>query len=332
MRALLLEAAGLGGLRMSERADPVPGAGEVVVALRAAALNHRDLWACRGFKPGARPAVLGSDGAGVVASVGAGVTDLSVGAEVVINPSLHWPAHQPFPGPEFQILGGPTDGTFAEQVVVSRRNVFAKPTHLGFEEAAALPLSALTAWHALVTVGRLAPGETVLVPGAGGGTANACVQIAHALGARVIATSRDPSKRERLAALGAGLALDSAGAFAEEVRKATGGRGAELVVESVGRATFEQSVKSLARGGRLVVYGSTSGDTVQLDLVPFFLGWQSILGSTMGHAGDFAAMLAFVSRHGLRPAIDRVFPFSEAPAAFAHLDRGIQFGKVVLAF
>ena len=250
----------------------------------------------------------------------------------MVNPSLHWPAHQPFPGPEFEILGNPSHGTFAEQVVVPRQNVFPKPPHLSFEEAAALPLSALTAWHALVTVGRLVPGETVLVPGAGGGTANACVQIAHALGARVIATSRDPSKRERLAALGAELALDSAGAFAEEVRKATAGAGAELAVESVGKATWEQSIRSLRRGGRMVVYGSTSGDVVQLDLVPLFLGWQSILGSTMGHAGDFAAMLAFVSRHGLRPAIDRVFPFAEALAAFAHLDRGAQFGKIVLAF
>ena len=144
---------------------------DVPIRLRAAALNHRDLWACRGWKEGAQPGVLGSDGAGLVTELGAGVSDIPVGAEVVINPSLHWPAHQPFPGPEFEILGRPTDGTLAEAVVVPRANVFRKPAHLSFEEAAALPLSALTAWRALVTVGRLRPGETVLVPGAGGGTA-----------------------------------------------------------------------------------------------------------------------------------------------------------------
>jgi zinc-binding alcohol dehydrogenase/oxidoreductase len=267
----------------------------------------------------------------VVVALGAGVADLPIGAEVVINPSLNWPAHQPFPEPDFEILGSPTDGTFAERIVVPRRNLFRKPPHLTFAEAAALPLSALTAWHALVTVGRLTPGETVLIPGAGGGTANACVQFAHALGARVIATSRDPAKRDRLLGLGAELALDSAGAFADQVRDATGGAGAQLVVESVGRATWEQSVKALRRGGRIVVYGSTSGAMVELNLVPLFLAWQSILGSTMGHAGDFAALLAVVERHRLKPMIDRVFPFAEAPKAFRHLGRGEQFGKVVLA-
>lgn len=331
MLALVL-GAGLEGARIRDWPDPRPKAGEAVVELRAAALNHRDLWACRGWKQGERPVVLGSDGAGVVAALGDGVADLAIGAEVVLNPSLNWPAHQPFPGPEFEILGGRRDGTFAERIVVPRENVFRKPVHLTFEEAAALPLSALTAWHALVAVGRLVPCESVLVPGAGGGTANACVQLAQALGARVFATSRDPAKRRRLLGLGAELALDSAGAFAAEVRAATGGAGVELVVESVGRPTWEQSLKALRRGGRLVVYGSTGGDVVEVNLVSLFLSWQSILGSTMGHAGDFAAMLAFVDRHRIRPAIDRVFPFAEAPAAFRHLDRGGQFGKVVLAF
>ncbi len=332
MRALVLEGAGLEGLRLRDRGDRRPNAGQVLVSLRAAALNHRDLWACRGWKTGSRPVILGSDGAGVVTAVGVGVTGLPVGTEVVINPSLHWPAHQPFPGPEFEILGNPTDGTFAEEVVVPQENVLRKPAHLGFEEAAALPLSSLTAWRALVTDGRLVPGEAVLVPGAGGGTANACVQLAKALGARVIATSRDPRKRDRLAALGAEPVLDSAGPFAEQVREATAGAGAALVIESVGRATWEESAKALGRGGRMVVYGSTSGDAVAFNLVPFFLSWQSILGSTMGSAGDFVAMLAFVRRHRLRPTIDRIFPFAEALQAFRHLDRGEQFGKVVLGF
>lgn len=332
MRALVLEGAGIEGARLTQRPDPTPGPGEVLIRLRAAALNHRDLWACRGWKPGAKPVVLGSDGAGIVASLGEGVADLALESEVVINPSLHWPAHQPVPDPSFEILGGPSDGTFAELTVVPRENVFPKPAHLGFEEAAAVPLSSLTAWRALVTVGRLTPGESVLVPGAGGGTAAACVQLAHALGARVIATSRDAGKRERLAALGADPVLDSAGPFAEKVLAATGGAGAQLAIESVGKPTWEQSLKSLARGGRMVIYGSTGGDVVELDLVPFFLGWRSILGSTMGNAGDFAAMLAFLTRHRLRPPIDRIFPFDQTPEALRHLDRSAQFGKVVLTF
>ena len=332
MRALVLEGAGLEGARLRDWPDPRPGPGEVLIRLRAAALNHRDLWACRGWKEGAQPGVLGSDGAGLVTELGAGVSDIPVGAEVVINPSLHWPAHQPYPGPEFEILGRPTDGTLAEAVVVPRANVFRKPAHLSFEEAAALPLSALTAWRALVTVGRLSPGETVLVPGAGGGTAAACVQLAHALGARVIATSRDAGKREKLKRLGAELALDSAAPFAEEVRKATGGAGAELVIESVGRPTWGESFKALGRGGRLVIYGSTGGDVVEFNLVPFFLSWQSVLGTTMGNAGEFAAMLAFVERHRLVPPVDRIFPFEQVPEALRHLDQSGQFGKVVLAF
>jgi zinc-binding alcohol dehydrogenase/oxidoreductase len=332
MRALVLEGAGLEGARLRDWPDPTPKPGEVLIRLRAAALNHRDLWACRGWKEGAQPGVLGSDGAGIVVEVGAGVPDLAVGAEVVINPSLHWPAHQPFPGLEFEILGRPTDGTLAQAVVVPRANVFRKPAHLSFEEAAALPLSALTAWRALVTVGRLKPGETVLVPGAGGGTAAACVQLAHALGAHVIATSRNAAKREKLKHLGAELAVDSAAPFAEAVLNATGGTGAELVIESVGRPTWRESIEALARGGRLVIYGSTGGDLVEFNLVPFFLAWQSVLGTTMGHAGEFAAMLAFVERHLLVPPVDRVFPFDQAPEALRHLNRGEQFGKVVLAF
>jgi zinc-binding alcohol dehydrogenase/oxidoreductase len=332
MRAFVLEAAGLAGARLRQWPDPEPGPGQVLIRLKAAALNHRDLWACRGWKEGAKPGVLGSDGAGIVSALGRAVSDLAVGAEVVINPSLHWPAHQPFPGPDFEVLGRPTDGTLADAVVVPRENVFHKPAHLGFAEAAALPLSALTAWRALVTVGRLAPGETVLVPGAGGGTAAACVQLAHALGARVIATSRDPGKRQKVKDLGAELALDSAAPFAGAVREATGGAGAQLVIESVGRPTWGESVKALSRGGRLVVYGSTGGDVVEFNLVPFFLGWQSVLGTTMGNAGEFAAMLAFVERHRLVPPVDRVFSFGDAPEALRHLDRGEQFGKVVLAF
>ena len=332
MRALVLEGAGLEGARLRDWPDPKPAPGHVLIRLRAAALNHRDLWACRGWKEGAKPGVLGSDGAGIVAELDPGVSDLPVGAEVVINPSLHWPAHQPFPGPEFEILGRPTDGTLAEAVVVPRANIFRKPAHLSFEQAAALPLSALTAWRALVTVGRLAPGETVLVPGAGGGTAAACVQLAHALGARVVATSRDAAKREKLKHLGAELVLDSAAPFADAVRQATGGAGAELVIESVGRPTWGESAKALGRGGRLVIYGSTGGDVVEFNLVPFFLSWQSVLGTTMGSAGEFAAVLAFVERHRLVPPVDRVFPFDQAPEALRHLDRGEQFGKVVLAF
>ncbi len=329
MRAIQLSGQGLAGFKLTEVPRPAPGPGEVLVRLKAAALNHRDLWACRGWQRGKRPVVMGSDGAGLVEAVGDGVSDWSAGRAVIINPSLDW-ADGPAPDHDYHCLGDPTDGTLAEFVVVPAGNLHPKPEHLDWHRAAALPLSFLTAWRALYVVGELKAGEQVVITGIGGGTALAGLTLAKAGGAVVAVTSRDLVKREKAQALGADLSFESSDPWAEALRTATGGRGADLVLETVGAPTWEQSFACLARGGRLVTYGSTGGDEVTLPLVPLFLGWRSIRGTTMGSARDFAAMLAFVGEHRLAPVIDRVFPLAEGVEALTHLDWAGQFGKVVI--
>jgi zinc-binding alcohol dehydrogenase/oxidoreductase len=330
MRAIQLSGQGLAGFRLTEVQRPAPGPGQVLVRLKAAALNHRDLWACRGWRDGKRPVIMGSDGAGVVEALGAGVDGLAPGTAVIINPSLDWDSG-PAPDHDYHCLGDPTDGTLAEFVAVPRGNVHPRPAHLDWHQAAALPLSFLTAWRALFPVGGLQAGERLVITGIGGGTALAGLTLAQAAGAKVAVTSRDALKREKALAAGADLAFESSDSWAAELRAASGGKGADLVLETVGQPTWAQSFAALERGGRLVTYGSTGGDQVTLELVPLFLGWRSVLGTTMGSAEDFAAMLAFVTRHRLAPVIDRVFPLAEGVEALTHLDWAGQFGKVVVA-
>jgi zinc-binding alcohol dehydrogenase/oxidoreductase len=316
--------------RLAGHPDPQPAPGECLVRLRAAALNHRDLWTCRGRRTDAPPVVLGSDGAGEVVAIGKGVRRPRPGEAVIVNPALNWSRGDRAPPPDFEILGHPRDGTLAELVTVPAVNLEPKPEHLDWAEAAALGLSTTTAWRALVSQGGVVPGSVVAIPGIGGGTALAAMQLALAMGARTFVTSRSPQKRARALALGAADAFDSTIDWAAAILDATGGAGADIVIESVGNATWQCSLQVLARGGRLVVYGSTSGDRVETDLVPLFLGWRSILGTTLGHRGEFQAMLRFARRREIVPVIDRRFPLQEGAAALDYLDGGGQFGKVVL--
>jgi zinc-binding alcohol dehydrogenase/oxidoreductase len=332
MRAIVLNGPGLGGLTFAELPAPVPASGEVVVRLMAAALNHRDLWCCRGWRGDGRSAALGSDGAGVIERVGAGVADWKPGDAVIVNPSLNWPDDSPAPGKEFEILGLPSNGTFAERLCIDARQLARKPEHLGWHQAAALPLSGLTGFRALFSVGELRAGQVCVIVGIGGGTALQTMLLAKAAGAEVIVTSRDAAKRRRAFELGARLALDSAGPWAEQVLESTRGAGADIVIENIGRPSWPQSLASLARGGRLVVYGSTGGDVVESDLVPLFLNWRSIRGTTMGNAAEFHRMVKFISRHGITPVVDSIAPFEQGIAALEQLERGGQFGKLVLSF
>lgn len=331
MKCIIHQGSGLDGLCLVERPVPSPGNDEVLVRLRAAGLNHRDLWTCRGNRSGRATAILGSDGAGIIEAIGAGVDDIGVGDPVIIVPSLGWPRGGPAPPDGFEILGHPRDGTLAEYVIVPQGNIAAKPTHLSWSQAAALPLSGLTAYRALFSVGQLAPGQTVVIPGIGGGTALTAFQLAHAAGAQLAVTSTDPDKRTRAEQLGAALAVDSNATWSDAVRGLTGGDGAHLAIESVGRATWSQSLKCLRCGGRLVVYGSTSGDVIDVDLVEVFLQWKSIIGTTMGSTEEFHSMLDLVNRQKLIPIIDREFVLEDGVAALRHLERGVQFGKVVLS-
>jgi NADPH:quinone reductase-like Zn-dependent oxidoreductase len=252
------------------------------------------------------------------------------GEEVVIYPGLGWGDAEDAAGPEWRILGGPDDGTYAELVSVPEANVLPRPKRLSWEESAAFPLAGLTAYRALFPLGRLERGETVLVLGAGSGVSTLAVQLAAQAGARVIVTSSREEKLERARELGAdGGVLYEQGDWADAVRELAGGRGADLVLDSVG-ATWGDSLRCLRKGGRLVVFGGTGGPKVELDVRFVYLNWLSVLGTTMGSARDFRALLELVESGSWRPVIDTVRPLAEAESAHDRLLSGAHFGKLVL--
>jgi zinc-binding alcohol dehydrogenase/oxidoreductase len=228
------------------------------------------------------------------------------------------------------ILGEHTDGTFQEALVVPERICHPRPAHLSFADTAALPLAWLTAWRLLFTRGGLSAGDWVVLVGIGGGVATACLLLAKAHGLHVVATSRDEAKRDHALQLGADVALPSE-AFAKGVQAATGGIGARAVVDTVGPATLDESIRSLAREGMILTVGATSGPRVELLLPRMWFRHLALITSTMGNHAEFRHMLDDVNAHQLRPPVDRVFPLSEGDQAFAHLEAGEQFGKVVLS-
>jgi NADPH:quinone reductase-like Zn-dependent oxidoreductase len=311
-------------LAYQEAPDPRPGAGEVVVELRACALNRRDTYLRRGTNPAQRfplPLILGSDGAGV---------RRDTGEEVVVFPTLRWGDTEEAPAPGYEILGGPTDGTYAELIAVPAENVYPKPRRLSWQEAAAFPLAGLTAYRALFSRAGLRAGETVLVLGAGSGVSTFAVSLAHQAGARVIVTSSSAEKIERATALGAEAGVDyTAGEWAGEVRELTGGDGVDVVVDAAG-ATWPDSLRCLRPGGRLVVFGATAGAKVELEVRAVYFGQFSILGTTMGSARDFAGLLDAIDRGRWAPVVDSVRPLAEAAAAHARMEAGEHFGKLVL--
>ena len=326
-------------VKVEDLPDPRPGPGQVLVAVKAAALNHLDLWVRKGW-PGLKlafPHVLGSDVAGVVEAVGPGVEGSRPGDAVVLNPSLGCGrCERCLSGREnlcrsFAILGEHVSGGMAERLAVPARNVLPKPARLSFEEAAAVPLTFMTAWHALVERARVRPGETVLVHAAGSGVGVAAVQIAKLLGARVIATAGSAAKLEKARALGADEAVDyEAQDFLAEAKRLTDRDGVDVVFEHVGKKTWERSLLAAGIGGRIVTVGATTGHDPATDLRHVFFRQLSILGSTMGTAGDLLQVLRFVGEGRLRPVVDRTLPLAEARAAQALLADRAQFGKIVL--
>jgi zinc-binding alcohol dehydrogenase/oxidoreductase len=333
MKAIVLrEPGGPEKLRLEEVPTPEPGSGEAVVALRAAALNRRDI-AMRAAPRTATimPYIPGSDGAGVVTATGPGVSGVKEGDEVVVFPSLHWGIFETHPGPDFEILGGPTDGTYAQAICLPAENLFPKPAGLSFEEAAAFPLAALTAWRALVTKAQVKPGERVLIPGAGSGVATFAVQIARLAGARVYVTSHSEEKLTRAQAeLGADGGADyTRDDWVDDVRRLSGG-GVEVVVDSVGAATFAQAVDLVLPGGRIVIFGTTSGSSTSVELHRLHRKQITVMGTTMGSPKEFSELLAALGSGDIRVAVDTTFPLGEASAAHRRLEEGEQFGKVVL--
>jgi NADPH:quinone reductase-like Zn-dependent oxidoreductase len=333
------EHGGVDRLLDEERPVPDPAPGEALLRVKACGLNHLDLWVRRGV-PGHRfplPLVPGSDVAGIVERVGAGVSRVSPGDRVAVSPGLSCgacapclSARDPFCR-EYGILGESRDGGYGEYVVVPARNLLPLPASLPFEEAAAIPLAFLTAWHMLVGRAQLRPGETVLVHAAGSGVGSAAIQIARLWGARVIATAGGPDKVERARTLGAAEVIDHRQhEFAGEVQRLTDRRGVDVVVEHVGSATWEGSMRCLARGGRLVTCGATTGYDVRIDLRHVFFKGLSILGSTMGAQGELVELWRFVEAGTLRAVVDSVLPLSRIGHAHQLLEERRVFGKVVV--
>jgi NADPH:quinone reductase-like Zn-dependent oxidoreductase len=330
--AVYEEPVGPAGVRIRERPKTEVAPGSVAVGIQAASLNHLDLWLAHGAQRVTPPRVVAADGAGVVAS--SGDPAWRPGDEVVIFPTLccwecEWcRAGENVRCASFGILGEHSDGTACELIHVDARNLFRKPAGLTWHEAAAFPLTFLTAWRMLTTRAHLRADETVLVVGAGAGVAVAAIRIAKHLGARVLATSRSEAKRQRALELGADAVFDSAG-FSKAVRQATGD-GVDVVFEHVGPATLEESTRSLAMGGRIVTCGSTSGVKAEISMPRLFFRQAGLLGSTMGNASEFEAVLKAIDG-GLRPVVDSVYPLAEVQAALTRLDAAEQFGKVVLS-
>ena len=346
MRALVLRGHGdFSQLVLADRPAPaIERGGDVLVRLKAAALNHLDLWTVRGL-PGLAldfPHILGADGAGVVEAVGTNVTRLAPGDAVMLNPGVScYRCDTCLAGehslcPEYRLLGEHLNGTLAEYIVIPEQNVLPIPRRTApgpvtFVEAAAYSLVTLTAWRMLVTRARLRPGETVLIWGIGGGVSGAALQIAKLVGAFAIVTSSSDAKLERATALGADVTLNHATVDVPgEVRRLTERRGVDVIVESVGAATWERSLRMLARQGRLVTCGATTGPAVTVDVRRMFWYQWNLLGSTMGNAAEYREIVALLGRGALRPLVDSVFPFTDAIGAFERLAGGDHMGKIVV--
>ena len=312
-------------LVLEEAPDPVAGPGEVLVRLRASALNHLDIWIRKGLPSVPKPRILGADGAGVVDAVGEGVNGFELGERVVLNPGIE------AGGGRIHVIGEHGDGTNAELIAVPATNVHPIPDGLSFEEAAAFPLVFETAYRMLVTRAGLREGEWVLAWGIGGGVSTATLAIGKALGAKVIVTSSSEAKLEHARQLGADAAVNhTTGDVKAAVQEATGGRGADVVVESVGEATWATSLQVVAPGGRITVCGATSGPNPPAALHRVWWKQLSILGSTMGTGEDFAGAYELVASGRARPVVDTVLPLEEIRAAHERLEAGEQLGKIVL--
>lgn len=333
MKAVVLrEIGGPEKLLLEEAPDPQPGMGEVVVRLQAAAMNHRDVWIRNGRYAGIKlPIILGSDGAGEVASVGPGVDSSLVGKSVLINPCLEWGDDPKAQRNDFRILGLPDNGTYAEYVNVPASNVFPKPGGLSWEEAAAAPLAAMTAYRAVITRGQIKAGETVVVIGIGGGVAVFVLQIAKQLGARVFVTSGSDEKIQRACKLGAeGGANYRTQDWVKELREMTDGKGPDVVVDSAGGETFDKALDLVRPGGRIVTFGATLGPAKDVMVRRIFWKQLTVLGSTMGTPEEFEKAIELYSSGSLRPVIDKVFPLADVQAAHKRMEEAEQFGRIVL--
>lgn len=315
---------GFEGLSYGEMEDPSVAKKQVKIKMISSGMNRRDLIVTTRHKADQPPLVPGSDGAGVIAEVGEGVTDFQVGDEVIINPGLGWIEKSDAPPEGFEILGLPDNGTFAEYIVLPVENVAKKPTHLSFDEAGVLTLAALTGYRALFTRGQVKKGDTVLLPGIGSGVLTFILKFAKAAGARVIVTSRSEEKLKAAEKLGADRGILTQSDWNKELSEER----IDLAIESIGRATFNKSLSVVRKGGTLVTFGATTEDEVEINIRTFFYAQQNILGTTMGSSEEFKEMLQFIEKHQIKPEIDHIFQLSEYKEAFEYLRDTKNFGKI----
>jgi len=337
--AVIYEHGGLDRVMVEEVTEPKPHKDEVILNVKSAGLNHLDIWVRKG-RPGlkvAMPHILGSDAAGVVAAVGDNVTKVKVGDEVVLNPGLscglceYCRRGQQSECFSFGIVGMSRQGTFAEYVAVPAQNIYPKPAYMNFDQAGTFILVCLTAWRMLFTRAQLRPGETLLIHGIGGGVALCALQLAKLIGACVIVTSSSDNKLARASQIGADHTINyKAEDVAVRVKDFTSGRGVDIVIDTVGAATWPIDFSAVRRGGKIVLCGITTGAKAETNLQALYWNQLTIMGSTMGSDEDFRRMLQAVTIAKLKPVIDSVEPLENIRVAMGKMEAGEQFGKIVL--
>lgn len=330
MKGIVLQRDLASKIQLIELPEPILGPSEVLIRVKAAALNHRDEWCRKGLYPNLKDGIiLGSDGAGIVEKVGAEVDSSLIGQEILINPAKNWGANEKAQSKEFEILGMPSHGTLAEYIAVPLDRIHPKPSHLSWEEAAALPLAGLTAFRALVVKGQVQAGDQVLVTGIGGGVAQFAAQFALALGAKVYVSSSSSEKLAQAITQGASGGFNYTQAnWAAVALQQTGGM--DLVIDGAAGDTLSRLMDVCKPGARLVFYGATRGNPGQVEVRKLFWNQLQLIGTTMGNDSDFLKMLELVEKFKIKPVVDQCFPFSQAEVAFDRMKEGMQFGKITL--
>ncbi len=330
MKGIVLQRGLASKIQLIELPKPILGPSEVLIQVKAAALNHRDEWCRKGLYPNLKDGIiLGSDGTGIVEKVGAEVDSSLIGQEVLINPAKNWGGNEKAQSKEFEILGMPSHGTLAEYIAVPVDRIHPKPSHLNWEEAAALPLAGLTAFRALVVKGQVQAGDQVLVTGIGGGVAQFAAQFALALGAKVFVSSSAPEKLAQAIDQGATAGFNYTDAnWSTQALQQSGGM--DLVIDGAAGDTLSRLMDVCKPGARLVFYGATRGNPGQLEARKLFWNQLQLIGTTMGTDADFLQMLQLVEKFKIKPVVDQCFPFSQAEEAFDRMKEGKQFGKITL--
>ncbi|SDI99499.1 zinc-binding dehydrogenase [Salimicrobium halophilum] len=330
MKAIVHEnKSGIPGLSYREMEKPEISSEECLLKVNVGGLNRRDVAVIENkHDPDSGPFIPGSDAFGVVAEAGEGVTSVSEGDEVVVYPGLGWDEKSDAPPKGYEIVGFPDDGTFAEHIKIPAKNLAKKPGHLTSEEAGVLSLAALTAYRVLFTRANIQKGDTILLPGIGSGVLTFALKFAKAIGARVIVTSRSEDKQKQALELGADKAIDTY----EDWNAALAEETVDVVVESIGKQTFQKSIDIVRRGGTIVTFGATTEDIIELDIRSFFYGQYNLLGSTMGSMEEWKEMLQFVEEKDIRPVMDKIFDATDCQEAFAYIKESKNLGKLGLKF